>query len=55
MRAGSASRCQSERQIGFEMTGDDLRLIRQIVLHGGKKYTAANIDRDKYVRLIDLG
>jgi hypothetical protein len=31
----------------------DLKLIR--VMHGGRKYTAGNINREKYQRLVDLG
>ena len=34
---------------------DDLKLIRGIVAHGGRKYTAGNIDRNRYQRLVDLG
>jgi hypothetical protein len=34
---------------------DDLKLIREIVAHGGRKYTAGNIDRTRYQRLVDLG
>jgi hypothetical protein len=34
---------------------EDLKLIRQIVAGGGRKYTAGNIDRSKYDRLVDLG
>jgi hypothetical protein len=37
------------------MTQQDLQLIREIVSHGGAKYTAGNIDRRKYQRLVDLG
>jgi hypothetical protein len=37
------------------MTDEDLKLIREIILHGGKKYTAGNIDRARYERLVDLG
>ena len=39
------------------MTGadEDLKLIRQIVASGGRKYTAGNIDRSRYDRLVDLG
>jgi hypothetical protein len=37
------------------MTDDDLKLIRQIVAGGGGKYTAGNIDRTKYDRLVELG
>ena len=34
---------------------EDLKLIREIVAHGGRKYTAGNIDRSRYQRLVDLG
>jgi hypothetical protein len=34
---------------------DDLKLIRQIIAGGGRKYTAGNIDRRKYDRLVNLG
>jgi hypothetical protein len=34
---------------------DDRKLICQIVAGGGRKYTAGNIDRRKYDRLVDLG
>jgi hypothetical protein len=30
-------------------------LIREIVLHGGRKYTAGNIDRTRSQRLVDFG
>ncbi len=33
----------------------DLELIRRIASQGGRKYTAGNIDRQKYERLVDLG
>ena len=33
----------------------DLELIRRIASTGGKKYTAGNIDRQKYQRLVALG
>jgi hypothetical protein len=33
----------------------DQRLIREIVAHGGRKYTADNVDRGRYQRLVDLG
>ena len=33
--------------------GEDLKLIRQIVASGGRKYTAGNIDRSRYDRLVD--
>jgi hypothetical protein len=34
---------------------DDLKLIREIAARGGRKYTAGNIDRSRYQRLVDLG
>ena len=37
------------------MDDDDLKLIRQIVAGGGRKYTAGNIDRSRYTRLVDAG
>jgi hypothetical protein len=37
------------------MTPEDLELIRDIVLNGGRKYTAGNIDRSRYQRLVDFG
>jgi hypothetical protein len=37
------------------MQDEDLKLIRQIVASGGRKYTAGNIDRSRYDRLVDLG
>jgi hypothetical protein len=33
----------------------DLELIRKIATTGGRKYTAGNIDRRKYQRLVALG
>jgi hypothetical protein len=33
----------------------DLELIRRIASTGGRKYTAGNIDRRKYRRLVALG
>jgi hypothetical protein len=33
----------------------DLKLIRQIVASDGRKYTAGNIDRSRYDRLVDKG
>ena len=33
----------------------DLELIRRIATTGGSKYTAGNIDRRKYQRLVALG
>ncbi len=43
---------------GEEVTNDDeddLKLIRQIVASDGRKYTAGNIDRSRYDRLVDMG
>jgi hypothetical protein len=37
------------------MTDEDLKLIRQIIADGCRKYTAGNSDRRKYDRLVDLG
>ena len=37
------------------MQDGDLKLIRQIVASNGRKYTAGNIDRSRYNRLVDLG
>lgn len=37
------------------MNHEDFELIREIVSHGGAKYTAGNIDRTRYQRLVDLG
>jgi hypothetical protein len=34
---------------------DDLRLLREIIKQGGSKYTAGNINRQKYQRLVELG
>jgi hypothetical protein len=34
---------------------DDLDLLRGIIAQGGSKYTAGNIDRRKYQRLVELG
>jgi hypothetical protein len=37
------------------MGDEDLKLIRQFVASDGRKYTAGNIDRSKYDRLVDMG
>ena len=34
---------------------DDLRLLRKLIAQGGTKYTAGNIDRRKYERLVEFG
>jgi hypothetical protein len=45
-------RAENEGQV---VTDEDLKLIRQIVAGGGRKYTAGNIDRSRYDRLVDMG
>ena len=37
------------------MQDEDIKLLRRIVVGGGRKYTAGNIDRTRYDRLVDLG
>jgi hypothetical protein len=37
------------------MNDQDLKLMRQIVASDGRKYTAGNIDRSRYDRLVDMG
>jgi len=37
------------------MQDEDLKLIRQIVASGGRKYTAGNVDRSRYDRLVHQG
>ena len=37
------------------MQDEDIKLLRRIVSGGGRKYTAGNIDRSRYDRLVDLG
>ena len=37
------------------MQDEDIKLHRRIVAGGGRKYTAGNIDRSRYDRLVDLG
>jgi hypothetical protein len=37
------------------MDDQDLKLIRQIVASDGRKYTAGNINRSRYDRLVDMG
>ncbi len=34
---------------------DDRKLLRKLIAQGGSKYTAGNIDRRKYQRLVELG
>ena len=34
---------------------DDRKLLRKLIAQGGSKYTAGNIDRRKYERLVELG
>ena len=33
----------------------DRELLRKLIAQGGRKYTAGNIDRRKYARLVELG
>jgi hypothetical protein len=37
------------------MQNEDIKLIRQIVANGGRKYTVGNVDRTQYDRLGDMG
>jgi hypothetical protein len=37
------------------MVDGSLKLLRQIIAAGGRKYTAGNIDRSRYDQLVDLG
>jgi hypothetical protein len=37
------------------MREEDRILLRQIIAAGGRKYTAGNIDRSRYQRLVDAG
>ncbi len=37
------------------MQDEDIKLLQRIVAGGGRKYTAGNIDRSRYDRLVDLG
>jgi hypothetical protein len=37
------------------MTEEDRVLLREIIAAGGRKYTAGNIDRTRYQRLVDIG
>jgi hypothetical protein len=36
-----------ELKVEMSDSNDDLKLIREIVAHGGRKYTAGNIDRSR--------
>ena len=56
MKLAAAGRIGAEDESEV-MTGveEELKLIRQIVAGGGRKYTAGNIDRSRYDRLVDLG
>jgi hypothetical protein len=56
MMVPPAGRDQAEGE-GEIVTGvdEDIKLICQIVAGGGRKYTAGNIDRSRYHRLVDLG
>ena len=48
---------EQTRAEGEEVTNvddEDLKLIRQILASDGRKYTAGNIDRSRYDRLVEL-
>ena len=34
---------------------DDRKLLYKLIAQGGRKYTAGNIDRQKYERMVGLG
>jgi hypothetical protein len=34
---------------------DDRKLLRKLIEQGGRKYTAGNIDRRQYERLVEFG
>jgi DUF3860-like len=54
MKRGRRGRlAMTEQYLVAEAT--DLALIRRISATGGKKYTAGNINREKYRRLVALG
>ena len=50
-----ASRDEGEEIVTPLADPTDLELIRRIATTGGRKYTAGNIDRRKYQRLVALG
>ena len=54
---GATARENQRLQGEGKMTTADegLKLTRQIVASGGRKYTAENIDRSRYDRLVDMG
>ena len=37
------------------MEDEKIKLVREIVASGGRKYTAGNVDRTRYDQLVDLG
>jgi hypothetical protein len=57
---GCSTLCRLVERQGFSkkvtmVQGEDIKLLRRIVAGGGRKYTAGNVDRSKYHRLVDLG
>ena len=57
---GCSTLCRLVERQGFSkkvtmVQGEDIKLLRRIVAGGGRKYTAGNVDRSKYDRLVDLG
>jgi hypothetical protein len=57
--SGNGSRCvcaaEGEEIVTPVVEPTDLELIRKIAAAGGRKYTAGNLDRRKYQRLVALG
>jgi hypothetical protein len=58
-RRGCSTLCrQVEPGLSKKVTivqDEDIKLLRRIVAGGGRKYTAGNVDRSKYDRLVDMG
>jgi hypothetical protein len=50
-----ADRTEGDEIVPTLVEPTDLELIRRIASTGGRKYTAGNIDRQKYQRLVALG
>jgi hypothetical protein len=53
--AARRNRAQGEEIVAPLADAPDIELIRRIAATGGRKYTAGNIDRRKYQRLVALG
>jgi hypothetical protein len=57
---GCSTLCRLVERQGFSkkvtiVQDEDIKLLRRIVAGGGRKYTAGNVDRSRYDRLVDLG